>query len=119
MIKDLEYYLALDYDIAVRELDESEGGGFVAYYIDLPFILGDGSTKDEAIKDVKSAFKAYIMSALKHNDKIIEPKDANMTKRINITLPNYLLEKIDEYAKNYHMSRSAFIQQASKKLLTR
>jgi metal-responsive CopG/Arc/MetJ family transcriptional regulator len=42
-----------------------------------------------------------------------------MTKRINITLPNYLLEKIDEYAKNYHMSRSAFIQQASKKLLTR
>ena len=59
VIKDLEYYTALDYDIAVRVLDESEGGGFLAYYVDIPFIMGDGETKEEAIKDVKSAFVTF------------------------------------------------------------
>ena len=117
MIKDLEYYMGLDYDIAVRVLDESEGGGFLAYYVDMPFIMGDGETKEEAIKDVKSAFEVYVTSALKHNDRIVEPKHQTMAKRLNITIPNYLLEKIDAYTKNNNITRSAFIQQASKQLL--
>jgi predicted RNase H-like HicB family nuclease len=117
MIKDLEYYTALDYDIAVRVLDENEGGGFLAYYVDMPFIMGDGETKEEAIKDVKSAFAVYVTSALKHNDRIVEPKHQIMAKRLNITIPNYLLEKIDAYTKNNNITRSAFIQQASKQLL--
>jgi predicted RNase H-like HicB family nuclease len=117
MIKDLEYYLGLDYDIVVRDLDENEGGGFLAYFIDMPFIMGDGETKEEAIKDVKSAFEMYIVSALKHNDRIVEPKHQTMAKRLNITIPNYLLEKIDAYTKNHNITRSAFIQQASKQLL--
>jgi predicted RNase H-like HicB family nuclease len=117
MIKDLEYYLGLDYDIVVRDLDENEGGGFLAYFVDMPFIMGDGETKEEAIKDVKSAFEMYIVSALKHNDRIVEPKHQTMAKRLNITIPNYLLEKIDAYTKNHNITRSAFIQQASKQLL--
>ena len=117
MIKDLEYYTALDYDISVRVLDENEGSGFLAYYVDMPFIMGDGETKEEAIKDVKSAFEAYVTSALKHNDRIVEPKHQTMAKRLNITIPNYLLEKIDAYTKNNNITRSAFIQQASKQLL--
>jgi predicted RNase H-like HicB family nuclease len=118
MIKDLEYYMSLNYDIAVRDLDENEGGGVLAYYIDIPFIVGDGETKEEALNDLKEAFRAYVVSSLKHGDRVIEPKQANMSKRINITLPNYLLEQIDKYAKNHHMSRSAFLQQASRQILS-
>lgn len=117
MIKDLEYYKALDYDIGVRVLDENEGGGFLAYYVDIPFIMGDGETKEDAIEDVRRAFEVYVVSALKHNDRIAEPKHQAMAKRLNITIPNYLLEKIDAYAKNHNITRSAFIQQASKQLL--
>ena len=70
MIKDLKYYMLLDYDIVVRDLTDKEGGGVLAYYIDLPFIMGDGDTKSEA-------------------------RNAQKSKRINITLPNDLLNKID------------------------
>lgn len=118
MIKDLEYYMSLDYDVAIRDLDENEGGGILAYYIDMPFIAGDGETKEEAISDLKEAFSAYALSCLKHGDRIVEPKQAAMSKRINITLPQYLLDRIDKYTKEHHISRSAFLQQASKQVLS-
>lgn len=118
MIKDLEYYMLLDYDIAVRSLDETEGGGILAYYIDIPFIAGDGETKEEAIKDLKDAFQAYVISSLKDGERIVEPKQATASKRINITLPNYLLEQIDKYTKKHHITRSAFLQQASRQILS-
>jgi predicted RNase H-like HicB family nuclease len=117
MIKDLKYYMSLDYDIAVRELEENEGGGILAYYVDLPFIMGDGETKERAIKDVKSAFESYVIVSLKYQDRILEPKSAQKSKRVNITIPSDLLNKIDDYTKNNHISRSAFLQQASRQLL--
>jgi len=110
MIKDLKYYIALDYDIAARDLEENEGGGVLAYYIDLPFIMGDGNTKDEAIEDLKNAFKSYVVVSLKHQDRIVEPKDAQKSKRINITLPADLLNLIDEFSKSHNISRSLFLQ---------
>ena len=117
MIKDFDYYMSLDYDIALRELDESEGGGILAYYVDIPSIMGDGESKEEAIKDVKEAFKAYIKVSLKHKDRIIEPKESGRSKRINVTIPNDLLKKIDEFVKSHNTTRSAFLQQASRKIL--
>jgi len=117
MIKDLQYYISLDYDIAIRDLTPDEGGGILAYYIDLPFIMGDGETKDEAIEDLKNAFKSYVVVCLKNQDRIVEPKNAQKSKRINITMPNDLLNKIDEFIKDHHISRSAFLQQASRKIL--
>ena len=117
MIKDLKYYMSLDYDIAIRDLEENEGGGILAYYIDLPFIMGDGDTKDEAIKDLKNAFKSYIVVSLKHQDRIVEPKNGQKSKRINITLPSDLLNQIDNFTKNHKMSRSLFLQQASRQIL--
>jgi hypothetical protein len=31
MIKDLNYYMSLDYDIAVRDLEDNEGGWILAF----------------------------------------------------------------------------------------
>ena len=117
MIKDLEYYMSLEYDIVVRELDETEGGGILAYYIDMPFLMGDGETKEEAVSDLKEVFYEYVLSSLKHGERILEPKQDTKSKRINITMPNYLIKKIDAYAKEHHMTRSAFLQQVSQKEL--
>jgi len=104
MIKDLKYYMSLDYDIAVRDLEENEGGGVLAYFIDLPFIMGDGNNKDEAIEDLKNAFKSYVVVSLKHQDRILEPKDGQKSKRINITLPTDLLNLIDDFTKSHNHS---------------
>ena len=66
----------------------------MAYYIDIPFIMGDGETKEEAIKDLKNALRAYVTVSLKNKDRIIEPKELQKSKRINITFLADLLSKI-------------------------
>lgn len=113
MIKDMEYYLSLDYDIIVRELDEDEGGGYFAYYKDIKGVMGDGATKEEAINDVKEAFKEYVKVSIKNGDTITEPNVKYYAKRINITLPSNILDDIDKYAIANNISRSSLIQQAT------
>ena len=73
MIKNLDYYMALPYEILVRPLTKKEGGGYFARYKDFPFVMGDGETETQALEDVKKAFKGAIMVMLENNDQIPEP----------------------------------------------
>lgn len=73
MIKNLDYYMALPYEILVRPLTKEEGGGYFARYKDFPFVMGDGETETQALEDVKKAFKSAIMVMLENNDQIPEP----------------------------------------------
>ncbi|MFV0482091.1 MAG: type II toxin-antitoxin system HicB family antitoxin [Campylobacteraceae bacterium] len=117
MKKDKQYYLNLPYEITIRPLSKDDGGGYFAYYNHkgLNGIMGDGATRDEALRDVENAFSCYLDVALKNGDEIVEPNSENeeKTKRINITLPIGLISKIDKVYKN----RSAFLTQAAKKEL--
>lgn len=97
MIKDLDYYLSLDYDIVVRKLSLEDGGGYFAYYKDIQGVMGDGESKEEAIKDVKLAFRAYVLNQLELGKEIIEPLDDKK-----------LLNQIDRYIKNHHLSKQEF-----------
>lgn len=74
LIKDLDYYMNLPYEIIVRKLSADEGGGYFASYKDFPYIMGDGESKAEAIADVKSAFRGAVEVMLECGDTIKEPK---------------------------------------------
>lgn len=112
-MKNKEYYLGLEYGIATRELSEEEGGGILAYYTDMPNIAGDGESIEEAIKDVKSAFGCYLEVALKNKEEIKEPSHLDKSKRINITIPISVLNKIDNYVKDHHTNRSSFFKESA------
>lgn len=114
-MKNKAYYLNLEYGIATRKLSTEEGGGILAYYTDLSFIAGDGETIEEAIHDAKSAFASYLDVALEKGDTIKEPSHLMKTKRINITIPLYALEKIDKYAKSHNINRSTFLVESALK----
>jgi len=114
-MKNRDYYLNLEYGIATRNLSEKEGGGILAYYIDLPFIAGDGESIEEAISDAKSAFGCYLDVALEKGELIKEPSHLLKSKRINITVPIYALEQIDKYAKSKNMNRSTFLVESALK----
>lgn len=116
-MKNRDYYLKLEYGIATRDLSEEEGGGILAYYVDLPFIAGDGESIEEAITDAKSAFSSYIEVALEKGDTIKEPSHLSKTKRINITIPLYALEQIDKYTKSHNINRSTFLVESALKEL--
>jgi len=106
-------YLDLEYGIATRKLTEEEGGGVLAYYVDLPFVAGDGETIEEAIEDARSAFASYLDVAIAKGDTIPEPSHLTKTRRINITVPIHALDKIDRYAKSHHMNRSNFMVESA------
>ena len=113
MKKDLEYYLALPYEILVRPLSKEEGGGYLARYKDFPYIMGDGESEAQAISDVKKAFAFCIETDLKEGVKIPEPIDENKKVRVNLTIPSGILNAIDAVTSN----RSAWISQMARKAL--
>ncbi|MFN0157213.1 MAG: type II toxin-antitoxin system HicB family antitoxin [Bacteroidota bacterium] len=70
----LRKYLAQPYIVELKPLPVSEGGGYLAV---IPLLRGcqsDGATPDEAVRSVREAQRAWIESALKHNDPIPLPQ---------------------------------------------
>ena len=55
----------LRYSVAVRELDQGEGGGFLAEIPDLPGCMADGETVEEAVARVHEAAADWIAAAMK------------------------------------------------------
>lgn len=106
---------------------------------DFPGCITAGKTLEEAHKRASEALRFHIRGMLEDGDPIPEPSlldsimadPANQgavpfiviapetrTKRINITLPESDLEKIDSYARDHNMSRSAFLLNAARQAMS-
>lgn len=109
-MKDLNYYLNLPYEIIIKKIDDSDGGGFLARYKDFPYIMGDGENEAMAIEDVKKAFKFVIETDLKEGKYIKEPTSNEAKERINITMPKSIIDDIDRVTNN----RSQFLTEAAR-----
>ncbi|NOX14996.1 MAG: type II toxin-antitoxin system HicB family antitoxin [Epsilonproteobacteria bacterium] len=117
MIKDKNYYKSIDYDIIVDKLSKEDGGGYFAYYKDIPSVMGDGETKDEAIEDVKKAFDSYVEVSIKNRDIVKEPINLHKREKINITIPKDKLIGLDLYVKEHHTNRSQVLTTLTSMLL--
>ncbi len=115
MKKDVDYYTNLDYEIVVKRVRPEDGDGWFAYYKDFKGVMGDGENADEALRSAQEAFKAYVAVALENKDVILKPNAPEKSLRINISMPQKLIQKIDEYIAPFHISRSAFLQKAAMK----
>jgi predicted RNase H-like HicB family nuclease len=112
-----------------------------AYSVFFPDILGcvsGGDTLEEAIAMSKEALSLHLSGMINDNDAcpaididnakqeaegcilmMIEPNSAVIARRtkdhavrINITIPQFLLESVDSYAKAAHINRSRLIAEA-------
>ena len=119
MIKDKNYYISIEYDIIIDSLNESDGGGYFAYYKDIPSVMGDGETKDEAIDDVKKAFECFVEISIKNKEIIKEPQNIYNKKKINITIPKDKLIGLDLYVKEHNTNRSQVLTMLTNMLLDR
>jgi len=117
MIKDKNYYLSIDYDIIVDRLSEEDGGGYFAYYKDIPSVMGDGETEEEAIEDVKKAFESYVEVSIKNKDVIKEPTNITKKEKINITIPKDKLIALDIFVKKHNTNRSKVLTALTNLLL--
>ena len=58
------------YPFTIRPLADSDGGGFIIEYPDLPGCVSDGDTPEEALENGPDAVKAYLLNCDKHGDPI-------------------------------------------------
>lgn len=60
----------MDYPIVISPLSEEDGGGFVAYAVDLPGCMSDGDTPEEAAANIQDAIEEWLES---NRDRGLEP----------------------------------------------
>ncbi|MBS9778703.1 MAG: type II toxin-antitoxin system HicB family antitoxin [Campylobacteraceae bacterium] len=95
MIKNIQYYQNIDYDILVSKLSKEDGGGYFAYYKDIPSVMGDGETEQEAIEDVKNAFRCFLKVSLQNQDPIPEPFSLQEKIRVNFNAQAGKIQELD------------------------
>lgn len=54
---------SLDYPVFVSPLSAEDGGGFLATAPDLPGCMSDGETREEAVRNVEDAIRAWLEEA--------------------------------------------------------
>jgi predicted RNase H-like HicB family nuclease len=78
MVKDLDYYMGLDYPISIRRLSDEEGGGYV---VSIP-LLGEhtftaaGDTVEESLRILEDVKRDHFRRMLELGIEIPEPATA-------------------------------------------
>jgi len=98
MNNNLEYYLNLNYSIEIKEIPESEGGGFIAR---LPQfgelgIVGDGETILEALEELEEYKKLVFEEYLTNGKTLPEPEDDSLENRTRIKVSHWCICRSNE-----------------------
>ncbi|MDE2342898.1 MAG: type II toxin-antitoxin system HicB family antitoxin [Betaproteobacteria bacterium] len=116
---------------------ERDAEGFSVYFPDVPGCTSAGSTAQEAADNAEAALYAHLEIGLEHGEKApaaralddipIDPEAPEAARilvrydppekavRVNITLPEDLLRRIDAYAQSHGFTRSGLLAQAARK----
>lgn len=128
--------IAVKYPIAIEAGDAAHAFGVVVP--DLPGCFSAGDTLDEAFANAKEAIELWLETVIDDGAPLPAPRpiaehQANpefkgwiwgavdidpshlSTKavRLNVSLPEGLVKRIDDYAKVHHMTRSGFLARAA------
>lgn len=55
--------MSLEYAVRIERLADEDGGGYLATVPDLPGCMSDGTTPEEALKNVQDAIASWIAAA--------------------------------------------------------
>ncbi|WP_027352055.1 type II toxin-antitoxin system HicB family antitoxin [Desulfotomaculum nigrificans] len=108
-MKDLKYYMNLNYEIKIRQLTEEEGGGWFAEIPLLPGCMSDGETVEEAITNINDAKKCWIETCLKLGRDIPEPTTDDFSGQLRLRMPKSLHKALSERAKAENVSLNQLI----------
>jgi predicted RNase H-like HicB family nuclease len=96
---------------AGKTLDEARAMAEEALALHIEGLVGEAIPEPSSLETVMADRKAHDASAIL----VVAAKtDVSKAVRINVTLPQDVLEKIDRYAEAHGFSRSGFLAQAAK-----
>ena len=106
-MKTLNDYLALSYRMEI--IRDSDEGGFVASYPDLPGCITCGETEEEALKNALDAKKAWLEAALEENVEIPEPDSLEAySGQFKLRLPRSLHRALAEHSQREGISMNQY-----------
>ena len=111
-VKNLDYYLGLDYEITIRRIPDDMGGGYQAFIKDLgeDTCVSDGDTPEEAVSNLMELKKWLFETWLKDGQTIPEPrKRSNLTGRFSVRVPVRLHETLVEQARENNVSLNEYV----------
>ena len=97
-MKTVDYYMHLPYRLEL--VPDSDEGGYVARYPDLPGCLTVGETMTATIANAEDAKRAWIEAALEDGQEIAEPDTAdNYSGQFKLRIPKSLHRALSEHAR--------------------
>jgi antitoxin HicB len=89
----------LQYPIAIQKVDEEDGGGYLAWAVDLKGCLGDGNTPEEAVANLKGAIIEWLDEARRLERPIPVPGEVFARARKERQEIDGVIRKQDEFIK--------------------
>ncbi|MDD4768083.1 MAG: toxin-antitoxin system HicB family antitoxin [Desulfotomaculaceae bacterium] len=108
-MKDLNYYLNLNYEIKIRKLTSEEGGGWFVEIPLLPGCISDGETPEEAIFNINDAKKCWVETCLELGRPVPEPLTGDFSGQLRIRMPKSLHRILSEKAREENISLNQYI----------
>ena len=96
-MKTVDYYLNLPYKLEIVE--DSEEGGYVASFPELPGCLTCADNIEDLMKNAQDAKKEWITAAIESNIEIQEPSVDNYSGQFKLRIPKTLHKTLAEQAK--------------------
>lgn len=106
-MRTIDEYMKLPYKLEI--IPDTEEGGYVASFPDLPGCLTVGDTIEEAIKNAEDAKRAWIEAALEDGVVIHEPNDLDKySGQFKLRIPKTLHKSLAEHAKAEGISMNQY-----------
>lgn len=106
-MKTLNEYLKIPYRLEI--IPDSEEGGFVASYPELPGCITCGTTIEAAVSNADDAKKAWLEAAIVNNTPIFEPDTANnYSGQFKLRIPKSLHKQLSEQSKKEGISMNQY-----------
>ena len=108
-IKNLEYYLGLNYPSQITKINVEDGGGF---FIEVPMLKGcmsDGETVEEAYNNLEEAKKEWFSYMLENHLEIPVPTDTKYSGKFMVRIPKTLHKIITEQSKREGLSLNQYV----------
>ncbi|MFC2342787.1 MAG: type II toxin-antitoxin system HicB family antitoxin [Negativicutes bacterium] len=106
-MKTLNDYLSLPYRMEISE--DTEEGGFVVSYPDLPGCITCGETMETALSNARDAKKVWLEAALEEGINIHEPDTLeNYSGQFKLRLPRSLHRSLAEHSRREGISMNQY-----------
>ena len=113
MKKNIDYYMGLNYPVAIERISEEDGGGFFASIPLLPGCMSDGETLEEAYGNIEDAKKEWLRSMLERKMNIPEPADQEeFSGKFLVRLPKSLHRTLAQISKREGVSLNQYVANA-------